>query len=173
MRRSVDSIDGDVTVEGGIPVTAPGRTFCDAGLVFPDHEMQRLVDHAVATGMTTRRELIDFRRRLGEHGRNGVIRLDLAVDGLPTGAASTESGPEVNLLRRLLSSGFPGPARQHAVNVGGRSYLLDLRTRRQDSGSNTTESMPTLASIGSSATAVAKTTSPVPAGRFFATPIPT
>jgi very-short-patch-repair endonuclease len=126
VHRSVDLASRDVTAVKGLPVTNPARTLCDAGLIFPQTEVQRLTDHAVAIGLVTPRELIAVRRRLGIQGRNGVVWLDHAVDGLPAGAARTESGPEVALLRLLTTSGLPGPTPQHEVVANGRRYRLDL-----------------------------------------------
>lgn len=126
VHRSVDLVEGDITDVDGIPVTTPARTLCDAGLIFPEHEVQRLVDHAVATGLATTSELIDVRRRVGEHGRNGVGPLDGAIDGLPVGAARSESGPELKLRRLLVDAGLPEPARQYEVDAGTRTWRLDL-----------------------------------------------
>jgi len=126
VHRSVDLIDADVVDHGGIRVTNPARTLCDIGLTSGAESVQNLVDHAVATGLVTIRSLIEVRRRVGEHGRNGVVRLDQAVDGLPTGATVTESGPETRLLRALLEGGLPRPVAQHEVRAGGRNYRLDL-----------------------------------------------
>jgi Protein of unknown function (DUF559) len=126
IHRSVDLVGRDITRVGMLPVTTPARTLCDAGLIFPESEVQRLTDHAVATGLVTPRELIAVRRRLGERGRNGVVRLDQAIDGLPAGAAGAESGPEVALMRLLTGSGLPVPVLQHVVLFNGHSYRFDL-----------------------------------------------
>jgi len=126
VHRSVDLIDADITVVDSIPVTSAARTLCDAGLIFPDHEVQRMVDHSVATGLVRPAELIEVRRRVGEHGRNGVVRLDQAIDGLPRGARDTESGPEVGLLRILIQAGLPRPVLQHRVRAGRGMYRLDV-----------------------------------------------
>jgi very-short-patch-repair endonuclease len=126
VHRSVDLQDDDCVVVDGIPVTTVARTLCDSGLIFPEHEVQRQVDHAIATDLVTPTELIAVRRRVGEHGRNGVVKLGAAVDGLPTGAMSTESGPETALLRILTQAGLPTPIPQFEVRVGARRYRLDL-----------------------------------------------
>jgi hypothetical protein len=124
--RSVDIIDDEVTVRNGISVTTVPRTLCDAGLLFPLGEVQRLVDHAVAIGLVAPAELIGVRRRVGEHGRNGVVTLESAVDGLPIGAEGAESGPEVRLLRLIAGAGLPAPTLQHTVRVENRSRRIDL-----------------------------------------------
>ncbi|HEC11587.1 MAG TPA: hypothetical protein ENI86_18775 [Acidimicrobiales bacterium] len=126
VHRSVDLEPVDVVTVGGIPVTRPSRTLCDAGLIFPEREIQRLVDHAVATGLTTARELSSIRSRVGEHGRNGVVKLETAVDHLPGTADRAESGPENQLVRILTSSGLPAPEVQYPVRINGRNYRIDL-----------------------------------------------
>ena len=126
VHRSVDLDPRDVDRVDGIPVTSPDRTLADAGLVFPAREVQRLADHAVALGHVTPSQLIDVRRRYSQHGRNGLVSLDLAIDGLPAGASEADSGPEVALLRILAAAGLPEPVRQHRVMVGGESRFIDL-----------------------------------------------
>ncbi len=125
VHRSVDLEPVDVCIRDGIPTTTIERTLCDAGLIFLDGEVRRFVEHSVATGLVTPSRLIDIRRRVSEHGRNGVVRLDLAIEGLPR-VEGVESGPELRLLRLLLDAGLPRPEVQHAVEVGGRTYRLDL-----------------------------------------------
>ncbi len=126
VHRSVDLIGSDVQIVDSIPVTSPARTLCDCGLIYPDLEVQRLVDHSVANGLVRKVELIEVRRRVGEHGRNGVTSLDLAVDQLPAGAGKAESGPEIELLRKILNAGLPEPVLQHEVMIRGHRYRLDL-----------------------------------------------
>lgn len=126
VHRSVDLCARDVTDKSGIRVTTPARTLVDAGLRFPETEVQRLADHIISTGLATKSQLIEVRRRVGEHGRNGVVSLDLAIDGLPAGSAGAESGPEVALLRLLSQSGLPSPVLQFPVRVGGRRRRIDV-----------------------------------------------
>ncbi len=126
VHRSVDLVDDDVVLVGAIPVTSVARTICDSGLIFPGHEIQRAVDHSVATGLVTSGELLNIRRRVGEHGRNGVVRLQDAIDQLPAGGDGAESGPELELLRILTDAGLPAPTLQHPLSVGGRTYRIDL-----------------------------------------------
>lgn len=126
VHRSVDLEPEDIVVKAGIPTTSLTRTLCDAGLIFPPGEVQRLVDHAVAGGLTTAAELMAIRRRVSEHGRNGVVKLETAVDGLPSDDTGVESGPEARLLSLLVGAGLPRPDVQHPVSVNGRSYRIDL-----------------------------------------------
>ncbi len=88
--------------------------------------MRRLLDHAIGAGLVSVPEVEAVRHRVGEHGRNGVVKLDLAVDSLPAGASDAESGPEVDLLRILEEAGLPTPARQHNLTAQGNRYRIDL-----------------------------------------------
>jgi len=126
VHRSVDLVDDDVVMVGAIPVTSVARTICDSGLIFPDREVLRLVDQSVATGLVTPDELSHLRQRVGQHGRNGVVRLQDAIDQLPAVGVGAESGPEVALLRILTDSGMPTPTLQYPVSVDGRNYRIDL-----------------------------------------------
>ncbi len=126
VHRSVDLCSRDLTMVNGIRVTTVARTLCDSGLVLGEREVRRLADHAISAGLVTIGELQAVRHRVGEHGRNGVVKLDLAVDSLPEGAADAESGPEVDVLRILTDAGLPVPARQHQVMAGGNRYRIDL-----------------------------------------------
>ncbi|MEM9204385.1 MAG: type IV toxin-antitoxin system AbiEi family antitoxin domain-containing protein [Actinomycetota bacterium] len=126
VHRSVDLEAGDVTLIDGIPTTNPARTLCDAGVVFPPHEVLRLTEHAVAVGLVGKGLLVEIRRRVGEHGRTGVGRLQAALDEMVPGIGCAESGPEAALRRLLRGSGLPDPTPQHEVVVRDRTYRLDL-----------------------------------------------
>jgi very-short-patch-repair endonuclease len=126
VHRSVDLEPCDITECDNVALTSVARTLCDAGLIFPATEVQRLVDHAIATEMVTATKLRRVRERVGEHGRNGVIKLDAAVDGLPAGAAATDSGPEIALLRVIEDAGLPAPTLQHPVQLPGGTRFIDV-----------------------------------------------
>ena len=126
IHRSADLRLDHVTFVEGIPVTNPVRTLCDAGLIFPEHEVRRMVNHALATDLVTRSDLWGFRIEVGRQGRNGVGRLHRVLEDLPYGAERAESGPEVELLQICQSHGLPEPAVQFPIVVGGRRYRVDL-----------------------------------------------
>lgn len=126
IHRSADLRLDHVTFVEGIPVTNPVRTLCDAGLIFPEHEVRRMVNHALATDLVTRSDLWGFRIEVGRQGRNGVGRLHRVLEDLPCGAERAESGPEVELLQICQSHGLPEPAVQFPIVVGGRRYRVDL-----------------------------------------------
>lgn len=126
IHRSADLRLDHVTFVDDIPVTNPVRTLCDAGLIFPDHEVRRMVSHALATDLVTRSDLRRFRIEVGRQGRNGVGPLHRVLEDLPNGAEKAESGPEVELLRICRGYGLPEPAVQFPIVVGGRRYRVDL-----------------------------------------------
>lgn len=126
IHRSADLRLDHVTFVEEIPVTNPVRTLCDAGLIFPEHEVRRMVSHALATDLVTRSDLWRFRIEVGRQGRNGVGRLHRVLEDLPSGAERAESGPEVELLQICQSYGLPEPAVQFPIVVGGRRYRVDL-----------------------------------------------
>lgn len=126
IHRSRDLVADDVETVDGFPTTSIVRTLVDLGLVLPPSEVERLVDHAVATNLITPSELRDLRQRVGEHGRTGVGMIDAALDGMPELAGDTESGPELRLLKLLERSALPDPIPQVWVVARGRRYRLDF-----------------------------------------------
>ena len=131
VHRSVDLESDDVTWVDGIPTTTPIRTLCDSGLIFPEHEVRRLVDHAVATGLVTVADLWRFRHRVGVQGRNGVGVLHSVLASLPDSAATAESSLEVAFLRLCAERGLPTPSPQHPVVVAGARFRIDAAYSEQ------------------------------------------
>jgi very-short-patch-repair endonuclease len=125
VHRSRDLSAGDWSWVDGVPVTSPVRTLCDAGLVFPEHEVGRMLDHAVATELVTRRDLWRFRFRVGRQGRNGCGVLGRLLADLPAVAGDLESGVEVALSRVIENHDLPLPVYQHPVVGRGSRYRLD------------------------------------------------
>ncbi len=126
VHRMVDLVGADVTWIDGVPVTSPVRSLCDAGLIFPDDEVRRMVDHAVAVELVTSQDLWRFRRRVGRQGRNGCGVLERVLESMPESAEVAESGPEVLLARICERYGLPAPAVQFVVRVEGRDFRVDL-----------------------------------------------
>jgi hypothetical protein len=125
IHRSVDLQAEHRTVLDGVPVTTIERTLVDAGLIFPEREVRRLVARALVVKVTTRSRLWEIRRRLGRQGRNGVIALEQALETLPD-EAGAESDPELELRAILCRPGIDEPVAQHLVVLGGSTYRLDL-----------------------------------------------
>lgn len=126
IRRIRDLTQHEFTYIEGVPVTIPARTLCDAGLVFPENEVERLVHHAVAKEIVTVEELWRYRQRVGRKGRNGVGALDRALRRLPGEVVKADSGPEVEMARLCQEAGLPSPVWQHPVIARGRRYVIDF-----------------------------------------------
>lgn len=126
VHRSRDLAVDDITWVNGISTTTPERTICDLGLIFPDHEVQRILDHAVATNTVTPYDIERLRRRISERGRDGAGTIRRCLDRLPAQAAMTESGPEVLFLRLCEEQDLPAPTLQLPVVVQHRLFRVDF-----------------------------------------------
>lgn len=126
VHRSRDLELQDITEVGGIPVTTPERTICDLGLIFPEHEVDRMLRHSIATGLVTSRDLWTMRLRTSKQGRNGTGVLERRLLELPEMAEYTESGLEILFLELCRRSGASAPSLQVPVSVGGRRLRVDF-----------------------------------------------
>ncbi len=126
VHRSRDLEPSDVTSVEGMAVTTPERTICDLGLVFPEHEVHRILRHAVAIGLVTPHELWRMRQRTSKQGRNGTGVLERVLSMLPVEAEHTQSGLEVQFLEICGRQGITPPVIQAPVRVGGRFFRLDF-----------------------------------------------
>ena len=126
VHRSRDLEPGDVTEVDGIAVTTPERTICDLGLVFPEHEVLRILRHAVATELVSPRDLWMMRQRTSKQGRNGTGVLERVLDTLPEGTIFAESGLEVQFLEICDRFDIVRPVPQLPVKVEGRNLRLDF-----------------------------------------------
>jgi len=124
--RSRDLLASDITLVDDIPVTTPERTICDLGLIFPEHEVMRILRHAIATGHVDRRELLRIRKRVSRSGRDGAGISGRCIEALPDMAELAESGLEVLFLEICEQFGLPKPQLQLPVVVNGRRYRLDF-----------------------------------------------
>jgi hypothetical protein len=120
IHRSVDLQAEDRTILNGIPVTTAARTLIDAGLIFPKSEVRRLVAQALILKIVSRAELWSLRRRVSEHGRNGIGALE--YDGF-----------EAHTTREAFER---DRQRQNDLQLIGWRFLrytwTDLRNRPQD-----------------------------------------
>lgn len=126
VHRSRDLEPEDITEVAGIPVTTPERTICDLGLVFPEHEVARILHHSIATGLVTPRDLWNMRLRTSKQGRNGTGVLERVLLELPEMAEHTESGLEIMFLDLCLRNGALSPSLQVPVKVRGQVFRLDF-----------------------------------------------
>lgn len=130
VHRSVDLDACDITEVNGIPVTTPERTICDLGLIFPQHEVARILRHAISQGLVLPRDLWMIRQRTSKQGRNGTGVLERILDALPDDFDRVESGLELHFLELCEQAGLPAPAVQLPLRVGGKNYRLDFAWAR-------------------------------------------
>jgi len=124
--RSTDLADGDVVVIDGIPTTDATRTCCDLGKVEPLSVVERAVESALRSRLTTVPRLETRMVALARRGRPGpaTLRQVLALRG---GGEPTESDLGTLAIQCLRLGGVPDPVRQHVVRLAGRFVArLDL-----------------------------------------------
>ncbi|HEX6595321.1 MAG TPA: type IV toxin-antitoxin system AbiEi family antitoxin domain-containing protein [Acidimicrobiales bacterium] len=115
---------GDRGVIDGIPTTRIERTLLDLAAVVDELQLERALEAALRSGLTTHERLEAYVEAAG--GRRwgaGRFRRAVAVSstGRPTG-----SELEVMFLQLLRAAGLEEPARQFEVRVDGRRYFLDF-----------------------------------------------
>jgi very-short-patch-repair endonuclease len=125
IHRSVDLQAQDRTILYGLPVTTAARTLTDAGLIFPKAEVRRLVAQALILKIVSRAELWSLRRRVSEHGRNGIGALEAALASLPD-ERGADSEPELELRAILQAVNMESPVAQFRVRTRLRTYCIDL-----------------------------------------------
>ncbi len=126
VHRSRDLLPGDITLANGIATTTPERTICDLGLIFPDHEVQRILDHAIATDLVTRADIERLRSRISQKGRDGAGTIRRCLGDLPDLAEQSESGAEVLFLRMCEQCDIEVPTLQLPVASEGRLFRVDF-----------------------------------------------
>ena len=124
--RSGALFDADVTTTQRIPVTTPARSLVDLSSGLTYRQLGAAVDDAVRRRIMS---LESFRRcvaRLAEApGRRTSALQELLAERLP-GYNPGDSDLETRVLRLLVAQGFPPPAQQHTVRIGGRTFRIDL-----------------------------------------------
>jgi len=126
VHRSRDLDRAHVTRIDRVPVTTPTRTICDLGLVLPEFEVHRVLDHALAIGLVDVDEVAVLRKRIGRPGRNGAGMIRRAIESRPAGIEAAESGPEIALLRVLATSALPEVHPQYWIDTPGGRFRADL-----------------------------------------------
>lgn len=124
--RSGALFDADLTVRQRIPVTTAARSIVDLSAQLTYRQLGAAVDDAVRRRVML---LESFRRcvaRLAEApGRRTSVLQELLAERLP-GYNPGDSDLETRVLRLLVARGFPPPAQQHRVRIGGRTFRIDL-----------------------------------------------
>lgn len=124
--RSGALFDADLTTMQRVPVTTPARSIVDLSARLTQRQLGSAVDDAVRRRVMS---LDSFRRcvaRLAEApGRRTSVLQELLAERLP-GYNPGDSDLETRVLRLLVAQGFPPPAQQHRVRIGGRTFRIDL-----------------------------------------------
>jgi hypothetical protein len=127
--RTHESTDLGLVTPGrrrGIPTTPVARTLLDLGAVVSPRRLHLALDDARRRGLTDWDALLATLVAHARKGRNGVGPLRSLLDEHFGEVASTDSGFERLVLTFLVQAGLPAPVLQHVVEVGGRTYRLDL-----------------------------------------------
>lgn len=124
--RSRDLVLSDVTWVDGIPTTTPERTIVDLGLIFPEHEVMRILRHAISTGLVNRADVIRMRLRTSKQGRNGTGITGRCLENLAELAEVAESGLEALFLEICEQYDLSPPVLQLPVMANSRNYRLDF-----------------------------------------------
>ncbi len=118
--------DHDVRVVAGIPVTSYARTLVDCTGRFSLGQIARALDfgivHHEVTLWSVERSLSVLGQAPGRH----PSKLRTLLDERGTEPVSSESRPEMRMLRVLASGGLPAPIQQHRVRFGADTFRLDL-----------------------------------------------
>lgn len=89
--RSLDP--HQIVVVGGIATTSPARTIVDVARLFPDRELARILDHAIATRVVYVEAVVAARGEAGRGVVAGLARLDrVLAQQFPRSGARERSG---------------------------------------------------------------------------------
>lgn len=124
--RSLALFGDDLTRRQHIAVTTAERTLVDLSGTHSAGDLGPVLDDALRRGVARLDRLRRCVARLeGAPGRRPSVIHQLLGARLP-GYDPGDSDLETRVLRLLLTRGLPPPAQQHRVDVGGRTYRLDL-----------------------------------------------
>lgn len=113
----------DRCVVDGIPATRIDRTLFDLAAVLGEVQVERAVEAALRSGLTTRERLASYAEEAGRRWGAGRFR---RVVGRCSAGRPTGSELEVRFLQLLRAAGLEEPVRQHEVRVDGQRYFLDF-----------------------------------------------
>ena len=124
--RSGALFDADLTTMQRIPVTTPARSIVDLSAQLTHRQLGTAVDDAVRRRVMSLESFRGCVARLAEApGRRTSVLQELLAERLP-GYNPGDSDLETRVLCLLVAQGFPPPAQQHRVRIGGRTFRIDL-----------------------------------------------
>ena len=125
--RSGTLTDGDLRELDGIPVLAPARTIVDLSARVGPTMLARLVDDGLRRRVLSLAALhAVFRHLPSKAPGRSPVNLRRVLSERTVGFHPGDSELERSVLRTIVEAGLPAPVVQHRVEVGGRTYFLDL-----------------------------------------------
>ena len=121
--RGSDLVTEETVESSGIPATTVARTLLDLGAVCSQGVVDRAVDDAISTRLTTLEELWRSLELVARKGRSGVGVLRTSLEWR---YGVTESVLQARALRALREHGLPDPVIEHPVRLFGHDRFIDL-----------------------------------------------
>src|SRR4029079_15833919 len=106
------SVEDDVCIVDGIPVSTPERTLCMLGAVVSEAQVESALDTAERDRTVQRARLIEVHADVRERGCNGVAAVGRILARRARLAGIPHSVLERRMLRLLEAHGLPLPACQ-------------------------------------------------------------
>jgi hypothetical protein len=124
--RSGALFTADLARHRRVPLTSPERTIVDLSARLTAGALAHALDDGLRRGLVRLDRLRACVGRLaGSPGRRPARVQALLAERLP-GYDPGDSDLETRVLRLIVGAGFPPPAQQHRLRLGGRTVVLDL-----------------------------------------------
>jgi very-short-patch-repair endonuclease len=112
VHQSTDLLEGHVVEINGTRVTTPVRTLVDLAKVFGPKRLERVIEHALASGKVDIEEFIDLVTVLSRKGKRGMKKLHTIIHTRLLGTAVSDTALERALFKLIRDAGLPLPTRQ-------------------------------------------------------------
>jgi very-short-patch-repair endonuclease len=107
VHRSLDLCDEVATSLRNVPLTVPSMTILDLGAVCGVRVVERALDRAIVSGITTVDEVDSLHRRLRRQGRSGAGPLAVVLEDLGLRSDEVDSVLETKMARLLKAHALP------------------------------------------------------------------
>lgn len=112
VHQSTDLLEEHVEEVDEIRVTTPLRTLVDLAKVFGPRRLQRVIEHALASGKADVEEFIALVNALSRQGKRGMKELHKIIDERLAGTVVSDTELERVLYELIDDAGLPCPVRQ-------------------------------------------------------------
>ena len=112
VRQKTDLSPSQTTTRSRLPVTTAARTLIDLAEGLGPRRLSRLVDNAVADGLTTYRAVADLLALLGRRGKPGIASMRKVMAERMDGSAPPQSELETRTLELIETAGLSRPTLQ-------------------------------------------------------------